>query len=816
MLSRERWEAVSAHLDDAMDMADPEREAYLAELRRQRPQVAADLEELLAVRRAVDAAGFLEGAVELPPVPAATLAGQTFGAYTVVSQIGEGGMGSVWLARRSDGRFEGEAALKLLNASFIGRAGEERFKREGSILARLAHPHIARLVDAGVSPAGQPYLVLEHVEGERIDAYCDGRGAGLPARLVLFLEVLAAVAHAHANLIVHRDIKPSNVLVGSDGGVKLLDFGIAKLIEEDGAGQATELTHEGGRAMTPEYAAPEQVTGGAITTATDVYALGILLYVLLTGRHPAEADRRSTADLVRSIVEIEPRRPSDAVADDGRRRILRGDLDTIVLRALKKNPQERYPSVTALAEDVRRYLARKPISARPDTLAYRAARFLQRHARAVAAAAAVAALLAGLIGFYTARLAAERDRARIQARKAEKISELLTGLLTGADPYRESREPTVRGILDAGAARVEEELAGEPELQAEMLTVMGRVYERLGDPARAQPLLERAVALGRKSRGGPSPRVAQSLNDLGVLLREKGNYAAAGPMLEEAAAMRTKLFGRENGEVGVTLVELGRVWEDQGQDARAEPLYREALAIRRKVLGVEDHETATSFNELALLLRRKGDLAEAETLFRQVLEIDRKTRGEEHPDTATAYNNLALIAMDRGDYPEAERLSRQGLAISRRTLGDDHPRVAGSWNTLSSILREERRYDEALDAIREAMRLTAPLGEEHPTSVTYSLNLARLQLVRGEWKEAEPILRRAVAVRRKTFPAGDWRTAQAESLLGEALVQRGSYEEAEGLLKGAAANLKEGAGPQGSEAAANRERLESLARVRAR
>jgi serine/threonine protein kinase/Tfp pilus assembly protein PilF len=835
VLSRERWEAVSSHLDDTMDMAAPEREAYLAALRQREPQVAADLEELLAVRSAVDAEGFLEAAVALPP--AATLAGQKFGAYTVVSQLGEGGMGTVWLARRSDGRFEGEAALKLLNASFIGRTGEERFQREGSILARLAHPNIARLVDAGVSPAGQPYLVLEHVEGERIDVYCDARSLNIPARLVLFLEVLAAVAHAHANLIVHRDLKPSNVLVGNEGRVKLLDFGIAKLIEGEGGAEATALTHEGGRAMTPEYAAPEQVTGGPITTATDVYALGILLYVLLAGRHPAGPERRSTADLVRAIVEIEPRRPSDAVADEkaqtkrerernaslrgtspeGLRRALRGDLDTIVSRALKKNPQERYASVIELADDVRRFLTRKPISARPDTLAYRAAKFAQRHTRILIAAAAIVALLGGLVGFYTARLAAERDRARVQAQKAEKVSELLTGLLTGADPYaaREKQEPTVRGILDAGAARIERELAGDPELQAEMLTVMGRVYERLGDPARAQPLLERAVALGRRSRGGPNLRVAQSLNDLGVLLREKGNYAAAAPMLEEAAAMRTKLLGREHAEVAVTLVELGRVFEDQGQDAGAEPLYREALAIRKKVLGDGDHETATSLNELALLLRRQGELAEAEALFRQVLEIDRKTRGEEHPDTATAYNNLALIAMDRGDFTEAERLSRLGLSLSRKTLGDNHPRVAGSWNTLSSILREQGRYDEAFAATREAMRLTAPLGEEHPLTVTYGLNLGRLYLVRGEWRQAEPILRRAVEVRRRILPAGDWRVAQAESLLGESLNLAGRYDEAEKLLTGAGSVLKEGAGPQGREAEANRARLASLARARA-
>src|SRR6266542_4264509 len=460
VLNRERWQVLSPHLERAMEMTDEERGRWLTSLRSRDPELSADLEALFEEQSSLDREGFLEGAVSLPPP--ASLAGQTIGAYTLVSAIGQGGMGSVWLARRSDGRFEGRAAVKLLNASLVGRAGEERFRREGSILARLTHPHIARLVDAGVSPAGQPYLVLEHVEGEQIDRYCDGKSLGVEARVRLFLDVLAAIAHAHANLIVHRDIKPSNVLVGTDGQVKLLDFGIAKLLEgEAGGGGATALNRE-------------------------------------AGRHPAEGAFQSPADLYKAIVDTEPQRLSDAVAQ------LKGDLDTIVAKALKKNPEERYASVSVLAGDLKRYLDNEPISARPDTLAYRTAKFVRRHRAAVAAAGAVVLLLAGLIGFYTLRLAKERDRARLQAQKATKVTELLTGLLTGADPYetRNAKEPT-----------------GQPELKAEMLTVMGRVYQRLGIHDKAQSLLEKALAVGRHSLGPEHERVAQSLNELGVLLR---------------------------------------------------------------------------------------------------------------------------------------------------------------------------------------------------------------------------------------------------------------------------------------------------------
>ena len=828
-LSRERWQAVSPHLDRAIEMAEEERGPWLESLRAQEPEVAADLEMLLEERSALDREGFLEGSA-LPP--AASLAGQAIGAYTLVSLIGQGGMGTVWLARRSDGRFQREAAVKLLNASLVGRAGEERFRREGSILARLAHPHIARLVDAGVSPGGQPYLVLERVEGEAIDLYCDGKNLDVRARLLLFLDVLGAVAHAHANLIVHRDIKPSNVLVGKDGEVKLLDFGIAKLLEGDGSGESTELTREGGRVLTPEYAAPEQITGGTITTATDVYALGILLYLLLTGRHPAEESRGSTADLVRAIVEKAPRRLSDSVADartvplqarqknaglratspEGLRRALKGDLDTIVARALKKDPQERYSSVTALAEDVRRYLDNKPISARPDTLAYRAAKFARRHARGVAVAAVVVLLIAGLVGFYTARLAAERDRARFQAEKAEKVAQLLTGLLTGADPYaRDGKEPTVRSILDAGAQRIEKELAGEPDLQADMLTVIGRIYQRLGAPDKARPLLREAVALGRRAGGPESARVAQSLNDLGVLLRDGGNGAAAEPMLEEALAMRRKVLGPAHADVAVTLVELARVYEDRGQEDRAEPLLREALAIRRRSLGEEHHETATSLNELALLLRQKGDTADAESLFRRVLAIDRKTRGGDHPDVSAALNNLALVAGDRGDYAAAESLSRQALAVTGKALGQGHPRRATQLNNLASALREQGKYDEAASALEEALGIAVPaLGRDHLLTVTLRVNLARLLLARGEPAKAEPLLRQALEFYKQKLPEKDWRIGSAESLLGAALTKLGRYDDAEPLLLEARAALPEGPGPRGREARANLDRLAAL------
>jgi serine/threonine protein kinase len=355
ILGPDDWQAVSPYLDQALGMRDAERTPWLASLHETNPKLAAILQELLEEHRALDREGFLEQEPVRPSGHGA-VACQSIGAYTLVSPIGEGGMGSVWLAEVA-GLFERRAAVKFLSVALAGR-GEERFKREGRILARLRHPHIAPLVDAGVLGSGRPYLVLEHVDGEPIDRFCEHHALDVDARVRLFLDVLSAIAYAHANLIVHRDIKPSNVLVGTDGVVKLLDFGIAKLLD-DGSQSASEtlLTRDGGTALTPEYAAPEQVTGGAVSTATDVYTLGVLLYVLLTGQHPAASSLRSHADLIKAIVDIEPPRPSDVVPDKVRR-LLRGDLDTIVGKALKKKPEERYASVTALADDLRRTGAR--------------------------------------------------------------------------------------------------------------------------------------------------------------------------------------------------------------------------------------------------------------------------------------------------------------------------------------------------------------------------------------------------------------------------------------------------------------------------
>jgi eukaryotic-like serine/threonine-protein kinase len=830
----QRWLRASRHLDRALDLPPHERAACLAALRAEDPESAADVEAMLAEHHVLSAEGFLDTAapLHLPDVPR-PLTGVTIGPYTLQAQIGHGGMGTVWSAVRSDGRFEGRAAVKLLNAALVGRAGEERFKREGTILARLTHPHIARLTDAGVTATGQPYLVLEHIDGQHIDRYCDDRKLGIDDRIRLFLDVQSAVAHAHANLIVHRDLKPSNVLVTGDGQVKLLDFGIAKLLGQDdpNISSSTMLTVEGAHVLTPKYAAPEQVTGGRITTATDVYSLGVLLFELLSGVHPTGLDTATPAEFVKAVADTEPLRLSTAAtqavnagraADLATRRAttperlrkeLGGDLETVLAKALKSNPAERYASLVEFSDDLRRVLNNQPIGARPDSLKYRAVKFASRHRPMIAAATVALVILVGLVAYYTVQLKAERDRARLQAAKASQVSELLTRLLTGADPYRtpDAKEPTVQNLLDIGAEQVSRDLNDQPELQAEMFTVIGRTYERMGATPKALPLLERALAIGRQTLGPDHARIAQSLNDLGVLYREQGRFDEAEKLLTESLAMRRRVLGSQNNYVAITLVELGRSLNERGRSNQAEPLFREALAIRRAVYGDEHRETATSKSDLGMLLLRRGDLAGAEPLLRENVATTVRTLGADHPNAAWAKSMLASLLIAKGEAQPAETLLREAMDLNRRVFADKKIEYVGPLSTLSYALEVQGRLEEAQAVIEECLTVAqSALAADNPRVLTYMTSLARIRIARGDAAATEPALRFALEARQRFYPPDDWRIAQTQSLLGAALLAQQRYAEAEPLLIAADKGLEPIPGMPARARDANRAWLVSL------
>lgn len=492
VIGPESWREVSSYLDQLLLLPENERATWVESFRAENPGLADRLQEFLQRHRVLAEAQFLERSPVEP-----SLAGQKIGAYTLISPVGQGGMGRVFLAERSDGRFKRRVAVKFLHFSVAGQGGTERFKREGRILGQLAHPNIAELIDAGVTANGEPFLVLEYVEGEPVDGYCDHHRLEVDARIRLFLDVLSAVAHAHASLIVHRDLKPSNVLVTADGKAKLLDFGIAKLLADDAeVGYAAQLTAEGGAALTPQFAAPEQITGGVVTTATDIYALGVLLYLLLTGQHPA-AGTHSAAQLFKAIVEIEPPRASHAVAladtkvaeargttIERLRRLLRQDLDTIISKALKKDSQQRYSSVTAFADDLQHYLRHEPIRARPDTMGYRAAKFLRRNRTVVALTTTgivlvIGSLVTGLLVANQERKVAERRFAQVRqlANRFIELDNDIRGLPGSTKVRMQMVADSLQYLTSLGR-----DVHGDEDLALEIAYAYVRVAHAQGDP----------------------------------------------------------------------------------------------------------------------------------------------------------------------------------------------------------------------------------------------------------------------------------------------------------------------------------------------
>jgi len=785
-LNPRQWQEISPYLDHALSLPEKEREVWLQSFCAEKPEMAKVLQELLKEHRALVNEHFLER-MPFPVARSLSLPGQRIGAYTLLSQIGLGGMGTVWLAERSDGRFERRVAVKFLQFAMTSGVGADRFKREGKILGQLSHPHIAELMDAGLTPNGEPYLVLEYVEGQQIDEYCDQRKLDVEARVRLFLDVASAVAHAHANLIVHRDIKPSNVLVRSDGQVKLLDFGIAKLLAEDANPSATLITIEGRGAMTPQFAAPEQVTGGAITTATDVYGLGVLLYLLLTGQHPAGQKLHSTADLVKAIVDTEPPRPSNAIphteangmaekrtaTPERLRRQLRGDLDTIVRRALKKNPTERYSSVTAFADDLRRYLKHEPISARPDTLAYRTVKFMRRNRTGVVLATlAFTATIVGVMGvlIQARTVRKQRDFALHQLARAEAVNDLNKYVLSNAAP---SGKPFTINDLLAGAEHIVRRQKGDDTTRAELLITIGRQYTVQDDYQKARDLLEEAHALSRKL-AEPTIRASASCG-LGQVLSRTGDAAHADALFHEglnelpadplfvvervSCLLRGSEIASNSGREGEalaraeaaqyleeqspfrsdsleldTLIVLAGAYNHAGQRGEANEAYQKAAA-QMETLGRDDTQMAgILFNNWGTMLIRAGRPLDAERALRRTIEIGRDGQAEDSisPTTLANYSN---VQYELGRLDEAADYAERAYAKAKKA--SDNMAVSQALIRRARIYRAQGnlpRAEEMLAEVEPQLHRDLPAG--HVVFAILALEQALNAQAKGDLQRA--------------------------------------------------------------------------------
>ncbi|HEY9504998.1 MAG TPA: serine/threonine-protein kinase [Gemmatimonadales bacterium] len=789
---------LAAIVDQAFTLDAVQRSAFLDQACIGEPALRAQVERLLAG----DAMAFLDSpaaALGAPLVASAyppiddPLLDTTVGPYLVLERLGAGGMGAVYLAERADGQFRQRVVLKLIKRGMDSEEIHRRFLAERQILARLSHPCVARLLDGGVTTDGRPWFAMEYVDGEAITAHCARTRLGVAERVRLFEDVCRAVRYAHQNLVVHRDLKPSNILVTADGQVKLLDFGIAKLLHE-ATGDET-LTRAGTQVMTPEYAAPEQVRGEAVTTATDVYALGAVLYEVLTGLRAQPLERAAFTEIERVVCTVAPEAPSTAVArafptERDRGRELRGDLDTIALKALQKEPRRRYPSADALLADLERYREGLPVNARPDSRLYRAGKFATRHRGGVAATLAVfAALIGGL-----AVAARQATVARREATTATEVKNFVKGLFSVATPTESrGRQVTAAELVERGTRQVDSALARQPAVQLELLHFLGEVNRDLGLFPRAESLFQRSTNLARRLYGadglaeakelagwatvkffqGEYPRAASlqrsaldirrrrgaddstvgaNLSDLAFTLQYQGAYAEAESLFLQSLAISRRLYGEHHLETATDLAHLGDVRWQARDVAGADSVLREALAIRRALLDLDHPLVLGTMHSLAGVLQAQGMLADAESLQRRVVEDERRVYRGAHPELATALQQLDQILEDRGKYAEAESVLVEALAVRRRFLAVDHPETRALQANLGVLRYRMGDLRGAEAATREALRSDErSLGPDHPTTLTIRQNLGAILTGLGRTAEAEPLLLAALEGRRRAL-----------------------------------------------------------------
>ncbi len=788
-MTPERWQQVKQILDRAAACPEDRRRALVEEACGDDEELRREVESFLELDEEV------EDFIEEPwwtlhrkgPAPATAedrSRGRRIGPYRIERLIGRGGMGSVYLAVREDD-YRQRVALKLVTWGADSEEILARFYNERQILANLQHPNIARLLDGGTTDEGLPYVVMEYVEGEPIDRYCETRQLSIRDRLHLFRKVCEAVYYAHQNLVVHRDLKPGNILVTEDGTPRLLDFGIAKLLA-GGVASKTVQTVAGQGPMTPTYASPEQILNDPITTASDVYSLGVLLYRLLSGHLPYRLEGTGYAEMVRVICLREPDRPSTAagrrptvvpVADaeptapavpaaaaspgvgppkperpppiEGRRlrRRLAGDLDAITLKAMRKEPQHRYRSVAELSEDIRRHLVGLPVLARKGTWLYTAGKFVRRNRLALAAVLVIVGFAATTTVLWRraveerAQAVSAQARAERQQSRAERVTHFLEDLFKSANPdATRGDEVTVREILERGKEQIAEGLEDEPEIRAEILGTLGSVYSNLGVYEEAVELKRRALQVRRQEDPSDRPELAKDVNNLASILYATGDYEGAESHFREALEMRQRL-GQDEADLDTTMNNLASTLTQRGEYQEAERLYRQVLEIRRRIFGPRDPKVATALYSLGSLQSENGDFERAEPLLRQALEIRSRAFGPDHTSVAQVCNSLGRMLHARGEEQEARRFYERALTIRRQRLGEDHVLVA---------------YSEK--------------------------NLAALLLEQGETEAAGELLEQALATLRRTRPPGDWAIADAESLLGAYLTAQGRFAEAEPYL----------------------------------
>jgi serine/threonine-protein kinase len=808
------WDRIKDLFAEALDRPAAERESYLKETSGHRPDLVREVRSLLAASsesvNVIESNGF-DLASELAAGHSAT--DRRFGPYRILREIGSGGMGTVFLAERDDGEFAMQVALKIVRQSVAEHEIVERFKRERQILAGLRHPNIAALHDGGISDRGEPFLAMEYVDGETLLHYAASRSLSVPDRLRLFLKVCSAVAHAHRNLVVHRDLKPSNILVADDGEPKLLDFGLARSFDSSDAAVHTTL-----RAFTPAYASPEQITGGAITTGSDIYSLGVILYELLTGAKPLEVENKSYEQIVRTVLEKEPLPPSEAAArhETGGRK-LRGDLDNIVMMGLRKEPERRYGSVEQLAADIAAHLADRPVAARPSTLGYRTAKFAQRNRLAVAAAALI---LIAVIGGFAASLWQARI-ARRQSERSEAVNRLMSKMLMTAMPEagaggRRGEQATMTDILVEVERNLESDLASEPEVRSQLRQLIGDVYLTLGRYDEASRNLGLALADQAAIFGPDAAATVKTEMSLASLYFARADYDRATEIYTRRLGVFRDQFRRGNIDLDfylTKLIDYATICRARGDAAAAEAVLNETIAEAEAAGKSASVEQAKLL--LTLILLDQGRFTEAKAYQ---LALAAKRRSEVGPDDAAMAPVLTLlgsIQMEDGDLAEATGNLEEAEAVYRKNYAPDflplHDNLrlqAQAAYLAGDLTRAQRLITGVLEAYRKTSN---PQYISFATALTID-GLVRIKL--KDYQEAERVLTEAVRLRNENLPPGHFMTALSLGALGECLLAQRKYAEAETPLAESYDSLKASQGEANPRTQLAKSRLECMYRER--
>jgi non-specific serine/threonine protein kinase/serine/threonine-protein kinase len=766
-ITPDQWQEVSPYLDEVLELHPEERAAWLRSFSEKDARLASVVCALLDEERQLEQEGFLESS---PLHAGARLAGQKLGPYTLISQIGQGGMGSVWLAQQT-APLQRKVALKLIRWGMYDDTLLRRFEAERQSLAVMDHPSIARVFDAGATLEGQPYFVMEYVAGVPITDYCDQKKLKISERLKLFIKVCEGVQHAHQKAIIHRDLKPANILVIDVDGTpvpRIIDFGVAKAINRD-ITEETVDTGMGNFVGTPGYMSPEQCDPATqdIDTRTDVYSMGVVLYTLLTGSLPFDTSEwkdQPFDEILRRLREEDPVRPSTKVSIDRDTStaaaeargtqpkqlvsMLRGDLDWITMKAVEIDRIRRYATPSDLAADIGRHLNNEPVTARPASLSYRMQKYVRRHRYSVAGAGVVIALLMAFALMQNIQL----RKTRRERDRADHIAEFMVKMFKVSNPSEaRGNSVTAREILDEASKGMESGLSKDPEVQSQMMNVMGDVYYNLGLFSQSQSLLEQALAVQRRVFGSDHPETLRTESLLGRTLQKEGHSEQAEKLERETLAVQRRVLGPENRDTLSTMSRLANVLMWMGQASEAESLDRELLETRRRILGPDDPETVGSMDDLAFCLSlegeqgREADLSESEKLSREALAIKQRILGPEHPDTIASMANLGATLTLEHKLVESEMLTREALEMSDRILGPDHDVTLNSATYLVNTLQLEGRYAEAekLEAETRAIQQRV-LGPDYPATAVSTFNLACLEALQGHRERALSLLREAI------------------------------------------------------------------------